>query len=71
MTAKYYGCKVNPENNANIIWQKFEDWGFGGYLHYGKKIVKKDGRTQIEENKTPGATTLGNAMKDSMFASVD
>lgn len=71
MTAIYYGCKVNPENNANVIWSKFEEWGYGGYLHYMKKPVKRDGRVVAEESKTPGATTLGNAMKDSLFASID
>lgn len=71
MTSIYYGCKVNPENNANILWTYFEANGFSGYLHYGKKLIKKEGQVRVEENKTPGATTLGNAMKDSLFASVD
>jgi hypothetical protein len=71
MTAIYYGCKVNPENNANILWVFFEQHGMSGYLHYGKKLRKEGSRTVVEENKNPGATTLGGAMKDALFASVD
>lgn len=67
----YYGCKVNPENNAGNVWSFYEQWGFGAFLHYNKKLKKDGGRVVVEESKTPGATTLGNAVKDAMFANTD
>ncbi len=71
MWAIYNGCKVNAENNADIISKHFIRRGYEKYLHFGKKVVKKDGIMQVKENVNSGATTLGGAMKDSMFASVD
>jgi hypothetical protein len=71
MWAIYSSCKVNPEMNADIISKHFVRRGYEKYLHYGKKLVKKDGVVQIKENINSGATTLGGAMKDSLFASVD
>lgn len=71
MWAIYSSCKVNPEMNADIISKHFVRRGYEKYLHYGKKLVKKDGVVQIKENVNSGATTLGGAMKDSLFASVD
>lgn len=71
MWAIYQGCKVNPENNADIISKHFIRRGYEKYLHFGKKVVKKDGVMQVKENVNSGATTLGGAMKDSLFASVD
>jgi len=71
MWAIYQGCKVNAENNADIISKHFIRRGYEKYLHFGKKAVKKDGVIQVKENINSGATTLGGAMKDSLFASVD
>ena len=71
MWAIYTGKKVNPENNADIIWKHFVRRGYEKYLHFAKKLVKKDGLMQVKENVTPGATTLGGAVKDAIFASVD
>lgn len=71
MWAIYQGCKVNAENNADIISKHFIRRGYEKYLHFGKKVVKKDGVMQVKENINSGATTLGGAMKDSLFASVD
>lgn len=71
MWAIYQGCKVNAENNADIISKHFIRRGYEKYLHFGKKVVKKDGVMQVKENINSGATTLGGAMKDSLFATVD
>lgn len=71
MWAIYHGCKVNAENNADIISKHFIRRGYEKYLHFGKKVVKKDGVMQVKENVNSGATTLGGAMKDSLFATVD
>lgn len=71
MWAIYTGKKVNPENNADIIWKHFVRRGYEKYLHFAKKLVKKDGVMQVKENINPGATTLGGAVKDAIFAAVD
>ena len=71
MWAIYTGKKVNPENNADIIWKHFVRRGYEKYLHFAKKLVKKDGVMQVKENVNPGATTLGGAVKDAIFAAVD
>ena len=62
---------MNPENNADIIWKHFVRRGYEKYLHFAKKLVKKDGVMQVKENVNPGATTLGGAVKDAIFAAVD
>lgn len=69
--AIYYGCKVNPENNAGSVWSTFERLNCGQYLHFPKKLKKEGAQTVLVTSKTPGSTTLGSAIKDSQFRAME
>jgi len=69
--AIYYGCKVNPENNAGSVWNTFERLNCGQYLHFPKKIKKEGNTTVFVTSKTPGSTTLGNSIKDAQFRAME
>lgn len=60
MACIFYGVKCFPEINVPFLWDFFEEKGFGGYLLFPRDHNNK-------RSKTPGATTLGDRMKDTLF----
>jgi hypothetical protein len=53
-TCIFYGAMCFPEMNIRIIWEKFVEWGYTGFLKYGMSL--KNGEYII--NKDPGVTSL-------------
>lgn len=61
MMCIYFGSKINPEENAPVISEYFEEHGFSGYLYhmYNRKTGK--------ENILPGGTLGNNTLKEEIF----
>lgn len=51
----FFGAMMYPENNVDLINEKFESWGFGGYLLYDfdpvKGVVKENAGFHSSESK--------------------
>lgn len=56
----YYGVKMNPEINVELIWDYFDERGYGGFLMY-----RYDPKVQ-KLAKTPGSNT-NDKIKQSIF----
>lgn len=58
MMCVYYGVKMFPEINVDLIWDYFEQRGYSQYLLY-----RVDPKT-FEQSKTPGANTTEKLKQD-------
>ena len=50
----YFGAMCYPETNERVVWQKFHEWGYDGFLKYGMTL--RNGEYVV--NKDPGITSL-------------
>jgi len=57
----FFNSKMYPEYNVPIVAEKFDEWGFGGYLYYD--IDPNTGKQKI----TPGFNTNGPSIKPNLF----
>lgn len=66
------GIEMFPEINVPFIWDYFVENRMEKFLKF-RKLMKRgeNGKFSIEESKTPGLTTLGDSIKDPMFAAVE
>jgi hypothetical protein len=58
MMCEYYGVKMFPEINVDLLWDYFEQRGYSGFLLY-----RVDPKT-FQQNKTPGANTTDKIKQD-------
>ena len=63
LTCLYYGAMCFPEVNIKVVWKKFLEWGYGGFLKYDidKNTMKgKDypGVNQLDRSKQEGFNLL-------------
>lgn len=61
----FYGAMCFPEVNIRVIWQKFHEWGFDGYLKYSVdpvtgKIKDFPGVQSLERSKQEGFSEIRN-----------
>lgn len=59
----YYGAMCFPEINIRIVWEKFHEWGYDGYLKYAVdsvsgKIKEYPGVQSLERSKQEGFNEL-------------
>jgi hypothetical protein len=59
MMCIFYGCKVFPENNIDVVDRKFRDWGLDEYLQFRHKTVMR-GNMAVgkEDRKLAGAYNI-------------
>ena len=62
MMCVYYGVKMFPEIDYPLLWDYFEERGYGAYLLY-----RIDPKTMMQDN-TPGATA--NRIKQQIFSEI-
>jgi hypothetical protein len=64
-TCLYYGAMCFPEVNVRIVWEKFREWGYDGFLKYQideRTMKPKDypGVQSLERSKMEGFEELRN-----------
>jgi len=72
MSCHFLGMPIFPEINVASLWDYITERGYHHFLKY-RNIVKKKKKgsgVKIEESKTPGMTTLGDAIKEPVFGLV-
>lgn len=52
MICVFYGCKIFPENNINIIDKCFREWELGEYLQFQHKTVMRNNIAVDKQDKT-------------------
>lgn len=57
LMCRYFGAKMNPEIDVDIIWTHFEERGYGGFLFYETDI--KTGKP----HNTPGFNSRGSRQR--------
>ena len=72
MSCHFLGFPIFPEINVASLWDYFVTRGYEHFLKYRQLMKKKKKGTgvKIEESKTPGATTLGDVIKEPIFSLV-
>lgn len=59
MIAVFFGCKVFPENNIDVVDRKFRDWGLEEYLQFRyKKAMSGNMAIDKEDKKLAGAYNI-------------
>lgn len=57
-TCIYYGAMCFPEVNIRVVWEKFHEWGYDGYLKYAVdlngKVKDYPGVQSLERSKQEG-----------------
>jgi len=72
MSCVFLGMPIFPEINVASLWDYIVERGYQHFLKYRNLVKKKKKGTgvKIEESKTPGMTTLGDAIKEPVFGLV-
>lgn len=72
MACVFLGMPIFPEINVPSLWDYFTERGYEHFLKYRKLMKRKKHGTgvRMETSKTPGMTTLGDPVKEPMFAMV-
>ncbi len=52
MIAVFYGCKIFPENNINIIDKCFREWELSEYLQFQQRVSVRNNIATYKEDKT-------------------
>jgi hypothetical protein len=52
MIAVFYGCKIFPENNINIIDKCFREWEMEEYLQFQERVVVRNNIAISKEDKS-------------------
>lgn len=52
MICVFYGCKIFPENNINIIDKCFREWGMEEYLQFQHRTTMRNNIAVFKEDKT-------------------
>lgn len=64
--ARYYGCKIYPENNLDNVAMFFKDYDCEKYIQVGRHLVNKDVGIVYADSGRGGITTLPQ-MKETIF----
>ncbi len=73
MTIHFLGAEIFPEINVPFLQDYIVERGYEKFLKYRQKFKKdvEDGRMKVEQSVNPGITTLGDVIKDPMFAATE
>jgi len=71
MACIYFSCQMYPEINVTAVWDYFVARGYENFLKFEYKMVKKNGETKNVKNAQPGATNVGDKMKDRLFSATE
>lgn len=59
MICVFYGCKIFPENNIDVVDRKFREWGMEEYLQFRHKVtVRNNIAVEKEDKKLAGAYNI-------------